>query len=90
MTYLLQLQKAIHDTAEQSSVDMAHRLPSGPTRDWWIGWEECEKDLDYGMTLGETCVGGHLQIWTADVVESREDSGYLARINAIKKLMEGV
>jgi len=90
MSYLLQLQKAIAHTEQQECVDVAHKLPSGPTRDYWIGWEELAKDLTYAISLGETCCRGHLAIWTESVVDTDEDVGYYQRVVKIKQFMEGV
>lgn len=88
MSYFVNLQRAISQTQETSSVEVAHKLPSGPTRSYWIGWGDLEKDLLYAMSLGEYCTRGHLDIWTESVVDSDEDVGYYARVKAIQLLME--
>jgi len=88
MTYLLQLQKAIAHTEQQECVDVAHKLPSGETKDYWEGWHECSLDLTYALSLGETACRQHLAAWTTDVVESTMDHGYLQRIEAVKLFME--
>jgi len=91
MTYLLQLQKAIVHTEQQECVDVAHKLPSGPTRDYWIGWEELQADLTYAMSLGEHCTRTHLSLWTDELpLENEEEVGYLDRVKAIKRIMENV
>ena len=89
MSYLLQLQKAIAHTEQQGCVDVAHKLPSGPTRDYWIGWELLEADLKYAMSLGEHCTRTHLSLWTDELpLENNEEVGYLDRVKAIKLFME--
>jgi len=91
MTYLLQLQKAIAHTEQQECVDVAHKLPSGPTKSYWIGWELLEADLTYAMSLGEHCTRTHLSLWTDELpLENDEEVGYLDRVVKIKQLLEGV
>jgi len=90
MSYLLKLQKAIARTEQQECVDVAHKLPSRPTRSYWIGWEELAKDLTYAMSLGEHCTRTHLSLWTDELpLENDQEVGYLGRVKAIKSFMEG-
>lgn len=88
---MLSLQRAISQTQEASSVEVAHKLPSGPTRSYWIGWDDLEKDLLYAMSLGETACKQHLSLWNDELpLENDTEVGYLARVVKIKSIMEGI
>lgn len=81
--YLLNVQRAISQT---------EAIPEGcDFRDYRTGWEELALDLAYAASLGETATRQHLFLWNDDLLlENAEEIGYLARVKAIKRIMENL
>lgn len=88
--YLLNLQRAFSQTL----------LADSPyyTPEYYEGWIEAEKDLQYGISCGsEHAVKSQMAAWLLgedspyfEELDSESDKGYCDRVKAIQLLMESV
>lgn len=89
MEYLLRVQKAIALTFKPA--------PYGVPDEYFLGWDEAEQDLKYGLSLGsDHAVMQQIKYWTdwSDPLyvevfnKNKGDQGYAARMKEIHKLIE--
>lgn len=83
MSYLINLQRAIHATLLDDSTKMLGQ-------DYYEGWVDSGLDIMYGLDCGETACKQHIKNWldTTPCEWDANNQGYYDRIKAIQEYME--